>query len=109
MRKIRPAGARRIVETVEVRNNLIITARERGKIAHRREGHNIWLNLGREYLANLIAASSFGPVVRERTDVIQYMGFGIGGTQQLALSTANSAPLSTGYPGTNLQTDTDPT
>lgn len=99
----------RLVETVEVRQNLIITARERGKIMARREGHNIWLDLGREYLASLIAYLSFGPDTPERNDRIKYMGFGIGGTRQLAPSVANFPPMSTAYPGTNAQTDTDPT
>jgi hypothetical protein len=102
-------GRSRRVATVEVRNNIVMTMRERGKVFARRESHNIWLNLGREYLASLIAYTSFGPPVPERNDRIQYMGLGIGGTRQLALSTANSPPLSTSYPGSNLNTDTDPT
>jgi len=95
-------------ETVEVWNNLIITARERGKIVARREGHNIWLNLGREYLASLIAYASFGPDTPERNDRMKYVGFGIGGNAQLQLATANAAPIVTAYPGTNVQTDIDP-
>lgn len=99
----------RFLETVEVRQNLIITARERGKIVARREGHNIWVDLGREYLAQLISLSSFGPDTPERDDRIKYIGFGIGGTRQIAPGVANAPPLSTAYAGTNLQTDTDPT
>jgi hypothetical protein len=98
-----------IQDTIEVKQNLFLTMRERGKIVQRREGHNIWVDLGREYLASLIAAVSFGPLVTERDDRIQHMGLGIGGNRQLALPTANSPPLSTAYPGTNSQTDTDPT
>lgn len=106
----RALGAAKFGETVEVRNNLRLTVRERGKIVTRRDGHNIWLNLGREYLASLIAYASFTPSpTPERDDRIEYMGVGIGGTSQLALSTANSPPLSTAYPGTNAQTDQDPT
>jgi hypothetical protein len=109
-RSLRSAkGGRRFVETVEVRNNLVLTARERGKIVARREGHNIWLNLGREYLASLIDYISFSPLTPERNDRIQYMGVGIGGTRQLALGVANSPPCSVSYPGSNAQTDTDPT
>lgn len=102
-------------EGIPVRSNLFLTFRERGKIVARRQGHNIWLNLGREYLASLICYSSYTGTfpmavgVPERNDRIQYMGFGIGGTRQLAPGIANSAPLTPAYAGTNLQTDTDPT
>jgi hypothetical protein len=98
----------RFCETIEVKQNLRITVRERGKIVARREGHNIWLNLGREYLASLIAYSSFSPLTPERDDRLRYMGLGIGGTRQLQLPTANSAPIVTAYAGTNAQTDTNP-
>lgn len=98
----------RFQATVEVKNNLKITARERGKIVQRREGHNIWVDLGREYLASLIALVSYGPDTPERNDRIKYMGFGIGGTRQVAPGVANVAPMSVAYPGTNLQTDLDP-
>lgn len=109
MRKNRKAvvGGLRAADAIEVRNNLILTVRERGKLVTRREGHNIWLNLGREYLSQLIAYSSFSPVTPERNDRIRYMGLGIGGTRQLALPTANAIPLVTAYPGPNSQTDTD--
>src|SRR5688572_20281452 len=99
----------RFVDTIEVRSNLIITARERGKIVARREGHNIWLNLGREYLAQLIAYNSFGPDTPVRDVRIKYMGVGIGGDRQLALATANAAPISPPYTGTNTQDDATPT
>jgi hypothetical protein len=35
------------------------------------------------------------------------MGFGIGGSRQSQLSQANNPPMSTHYPGTNVQTDTN--
>lgn len=98
----------RILDTVEVKSNLFITARERGKIVARREGHNIWLDLGREYLAQLIAFQSFGPDTPVRNDRIKYMGLGIGGNRQLALTTANSSPISPPYSGTNAQDDVTP-
>jgi len=98
----------RAADQVEVRSNLILVARERGKIVLKREGHNIWLNLGREYLAQLISYSSFAGPTTYRDDRIRYMGLGIGGVRQLIPVVANIPPLSTGYPGTNLQTDTDP-
>jgi hypothetical protein len=102
-------GALRRNATIEVKQNVHLVARERGKIVARRDGHNIWVNLGREYLASLIAYSSFTPVTPERDDRIRYMGVGIGGTRQLALAVANAVPLITAYPGSNAQTDTDPT
>ncbi len=98
----------RFRETVEVRQNLRLTLRERGKIAVRREGHNIWVDLGREYLASLISLTSYGPDTPERNDRIKYMGLGIGGTRQVAPTVANAAPLVSAYPGTNGQTDQDP-
>jgi len=99
----------RFLETVEAKQNLHIIARERGKIVARRDGHNIWVDLGREYLAQLISFSSFGPDTPERNDRIKYMGFCIGGTRQTAPGVANASPLSVAYPGTNVNTDTDPT
>lgn len=100
----------KFIETVQVRNNLRLTTRERGKIVERRDGHNIWLNVGREYLSHLIGLASYIPTdIPERNDRIKYMGFGIGGTRQVAPIIANTAPMLTAYPGTNLQTDLDPT
>jgi len=98
-----------IQDPIEVKSNLKLMMRERGKIVGRREGHNIWLNLGREYLARLIAYQSFGPDVFEEDQRVRYMGFGIGGTQQLQPATANAVPISPPYVGTNNQTDTDTT
>lgn len=99
----------RLKETVKVRNNLKLTVRERGKIMARREGHNIWLDLGREYLASLICLVSYGPDTAARNDRVKYMGLGIGGTRQTSPGVANAAPMSTAYPGTNAHTDQDPT
>lgn len=95
---------------VEAESNLELTLRERGKLvgAPQRRVHNIWLNLGREFLASLIAYSSFSPLTPERNDRIRYMGLGVGGSRQLAPGTANSPPIVTAYPGSNAQVDTDP-
>lgn len=98
-----------IPETIEVKLNLSLVARERGKIVTRRDGHNIWLDLGREYLSKLIALQSYGPDVPFTNDRIKYLGFGIGGTRQLATGAANAAPISPPYVGANTQTDTDTT
>lgn len=102
----------RIVDTIEVKQNLKIVARERGKIVDRREGHNIFLDLGREWLAELIGYANPTTETPFRNDRVKYFGLGIGGTQQLALPTANAPPIGGGgtsgpYVGSNLQTDTD--
>jgi hypothetical protein len=99
----------RFLETVPIKNNLKLTARERGKIVARREGHNIWLDLGSEYLAKLISLLSYGPDIPEEDHRIKYMGLGIGGNRQVAPGVSNTPPMSVAYPGTNAQTDTDPT
>jgi len=98
----------RFVDDIVVRSNLKLTMRERGKVAARREGHNIWLNLGREYLAHLIALASYGPDVPQEDHRIKYMGLGIGGTRQVAPGVANVPPMSVVYLGSNAQTDIDP-
>lgn len=99
----------RIEDRIEVKYNLSIIARERGKIVERRDGHNIFVDLGSEYLAELIALQNISPDTPERDDRVKYMGVGIGGTRQLAPGTADSSPISPPYTGTNLQTDTDST
>lgn len=94
-------------DRIEAKSNLTLTTRERGKLVSRRQGHNIWLNLGREWLARLIAYQSLGPDVPEDDQRVKYIGLGIGGTQQLV--TPVPSPVGTVYTGTNTQTDTDPT
>jgi len=96
-------------DNIHVENNLFITIRERGKIVGRREGHNIFLDTGREWLTKLISYASFTPDVAESDERIKYMGFGIGGTRQIAPDFANTSPLTDYGPlGSFTQTDTDP-
>jgi hypothetical protein len=102
-------------DRIEVKSNLCLTLRERGKIRAQRRGHNIWVNLGREWMSTLVDYTSLPappavlPVTTEEDRRIRYRGLGIGGNRQLNLTIANTAPMSTHYPGTNNQTDTDPT
>lgn len=98
----------RLVDDIQVKSNLKLTARERGKIVARYEGHNIFLDLGREWLSGLISYASLSPDTAQRDDRIKYIGFGIGGSSQLATTKVAAAPYSTIYSGTNSQTDTDP-
>lgn len=92
----------------KVKSNLRLTLRERGKIVARREGHNIWLDIGRVYLAQLLTYTSFGPLTPEQNNRISYIGFGIGGTKQSAFAIANNEPMLSNYPGTNHDTDQEP-
>lgn len=64
---------------VEVQGWVKILMRERGKIVpgSRREGHNIWTNTGREYLALLMSIMT-GPATGYRSDKIAYIGIGTG-------------------------------
>jgi len=108
-------GNLRFSEDIEVKSNLFITAYERGKVVARREGHNIFLDFGRQWLSELIAYLSFAPDVYENENRIRYMGFGIGGSRQIAPAFADTAPLTdygpggVGTTGGFTQTDTDPT
>jgi hypothetical protein len=104
-----PNTARRIYEPLQVRSNLVLTLRERGKKVTQVVGHNIWLNLGREFIVQLISYSAFGPDTAYRNDRIKFMGVGIGGNKQIAPAIANNTPISTAYPGTNTYVDTDAT
>lgn len=99
----------KLAEDIDVRINLKIHKIERGKRQALHEGHNIWVDLGREYLAQLIGLSAIGPDTPFRDDRIKYMGFGIGGTRQVAPGVANVEPMLSTYPGPNTQTDIDAT
>lgn len=95
-------------DLIEVSVNVRIIARERGKIVARREGHNIWVNQGRQYLAEVISplSSAFTAHYNDApVRVVQYMGLGIGGDSQL-LNIAGAYPtLDAHYPGQNLYDD----
>jgi len=107
----------RFFDDIEVKQNVRIEARERGKLVTVREGHNIFVDLGREWLSKLICYLSFSPDVTEEDARVRYMGFGIGGTRQVALGVSDAAPIgggtdayrpSYGGAGANIQTDIDP-
>lgn len=95
-------------EGIEVGFNIEIEARERGKLRARRQTHNIVTNIGRQFILEAITAQAFsgGGFTRQNNNVIQYIGFGIGGDLQ-ASNLASTSPLSTDYPGTTAQSDTD--
>lgn len=79
----------------------------RGRVVTRRKGQNVWVNNGRTWLRDLLSYSSFSPLTPGNDNRIAYIGFGIGGTRQ-GSALASVPPMSTDYPGTNLQTDQKP-
>ncbi len=64
---------------IEVEGWVKILMRERGKIVphSHREGHNIWTNIGREYLAMLMSLQT-APTTSYRNDRVAYIGVGTG-------------------------------
>lgn len=93
---------------MNTKNNIKLTLRERGKIVQRWEGHNIWLDTGRDFLRHLMSYSSFVPLTTEEDRRVRYIGFGIGSRSQKQLVVADNPPMSVDYAGTNVQTDMDP-
>jgi hypothetical protein len=65
---------------VEVHGWVRMLARERGKIVpgSHREGHNVWTNTGREYLAQRMTPVLPSVASTYRTDVIAYVKVGTG-------------------------------
>jgi len=80
-----------------VRANVSIKAYERGKLIASREGHNVWVTRGRQYLAEMVTYQDMVPTP-ERSDRLRFMGLGIGGAQQNRSDLADAAPLSVSYP-----------
>lgn len=105
-----------LIATCEVEANLEIDLFDRGKRRRWHQAtHNIILNLGRQMMAEMITASSFGGLgvfTPTRSEVARYIGFGIGGERQTDPAAASS-PLSdawpAGYGGSNDNTDEDVT
>lgn len=87
----------------------ILLKDEGGKVIDRREGHNIWANVGRNYLVKFLrwddaACWGAGP-----PPTVKYLGVGIGSNEQI-INIASAYPaLDAAYPGQNVQTDSSPT
>lgn len=111
------------LDRIEVKSNLRIEARERGKLVTVREDHNIFLDVGREWLAHHVALAAMPPYATfaAAADYYQphrmprYMCFGVGGNKQAYPKAAFlQAPLnlyaatSPVWPPPFTQTDTDP-
>ena len=97
-------------EGMHVKSNFKIIARERGKIIPEYcvEEHNIWVNLGREFLAGVVSPNT-NFTSRLVDDRIGYMGFGIGGNKQIASVDTLYPDLATDYPGTLTYDKSTPT
>lgn len=98
-------------DDIQARWNVQITLEERGKRKIHHRSHNIYVNVGRQFILETITASAFpsaSSFTRLQDSVVRYIGFGLGGSRQNS-SLAALAPIGTTlYPGTNTQTDTDP-
>jgi hypothetical protein len=99
-------------DKIRLLSNVEIIARERGKLRRdlHRLTHNVWVNLGREYLMQVIspADNTFSSHYSDigGIKVMQWMGVGIGGAEQ-AMNIASSYPtLDSHYPGGNSFNDT---
>lgn len=103
-------------DIIEVKYNLHIEARERGKLVRVSDTHNIFVDSGRNWLAQLMGYNTLptpptapniitDPYTNHR---IRYIGVGIGGDRQhYPTSYFNSPPLDF-YSATFLQNDTTP-
>ena len=98
-------------DAIEVKSNVHIIARERGKKVPRlcRDSHNVWVNFGRQYLAEVIspASSAFTAHYNDSpVRVVRYIGLGIGGDSQLIDIASTYPTLESHYPGGNVYDDT---
>lgn len=63
-------------------NSVTIIHRQGGKTVETREGHNVFPDIGREWLAKLVSLTAHDPDVGETDLRIKYMGLGIGSILQ---------------------------
>lgn len=98
------------LDRIHAKSNVFITAWERGKrvpsLCH--EGHNIWVNFGREYLAKVVSPAS-GFSGHQDDSVIKYIGLGVGGADQNSNVDTAYPTIAAHYPGQLTYDDTTPT
>lgn len=96
-------------EGIHVRSNFKITTRNRGKIVLKdcHESHNIWVNLGREFLPGVVSPSA-GFAGHYIDTFIGYMSFGVGGNKQITNVDTLYPDIATDYPGQNTFDKGDP-
>lgn len=83
----------RLNDIIEVRHNLSIEVRERGKLVSNWSGHNVFTNTGRDWLARLSAWQTIGspdtPFTNRR---VRWMGLGTGTQSEVATVTSVVTP-----------------
>ena len=97
-------------DLLQAKSNVWITARdERGKKVPGscRESHNIWVNNGRQYLAEVIAPNNASYTTRVNDGIVRYIALGIGGADQTINVDGTYPTLGTHYPGQNTYLDND--
>lgn len=94
--------------------NVELKLMEGDQVVDRRRSHNIWTNIGRNYVVKFLgwpnlAGAPWGAMGTGTPPYVGYMGIGIGSAEQ-TINIATAYPLlDTAYPGQNLQSDDDPT
>lgn len=89
--------------------NVKILLCEGNRVVEQREGHNVWTNVGRNYIAKILRwddAANWGAGPPPTT---KYIGVGIGSDEQIVDVASTYSALDATYPGQNLQNDSDPT
>jgi hypothetical protein len=94
-------------EGIQLKSNVFIIARERGKKVPGlcRDSHNVWVNLGREYLADVISPLA-GFTGHVNDYFVRFMALGIGGDSQRVDIATLYPTLDSHYPGQNIFDDT---
>lgn len=92
-----------IGDRINIRSNVHMTFRERGKKVAARDGHNMWVTLGSTYLSRVVTPTATWEHLAEGAGVIKYMGVGIGGVY----GTDVVGQLANDYPGQHTYEDDD--
>lgn len=101
---------------IEIRSNVVVTLRERGKLVGRHHSHNIFLDQGRDWLSKMIGAKTYPDPPEGDVDMggtayavdgmiykVRYIGVGIGGSKQNYYPPGEPTKL-----GPGSQTESDP-
>lgn len=78
--------------------NVTVNAYRHGKLVDAREGHNVWIRRGQQYLAEMLGYQELTAPTPERSDRLRYVGVGIGSAQQNRPDLADAGALAAAYP-----------